>query len=226
MESKSLILQGTGILNAFGLGYRQQECCTRLNWALAESLLRRNILQDDFDVSFPQCTSAHVPHSSPSPAHQWSQEVLSVSRHPPPVQAALTPPPRCHASIQHLYWLGNHGRDQDSRSTYEGPFLHHIVNRYPQHSVLIASHRELLTQSAHTILQWAGKSIMWGRCRHPIFPTQNSWCVSLSTVPDPFSLGKSGNNRANALYDPRWKAFPLLFPASPNTKRKEMDCTK
>lgn len=174
-------------------------------------LLRRNTLQDDFDVSFPQCTSAHVPHSSPSPAHQWSEEVLSVSQHPAPVQAALTAPPRCHASIQCLSWLGNHGRDLYSRSIYEGPFLHHIVNRYPQHSVLITSHRELLTQNAHTILQVADKSVMGGRVQTPYFSH------SEHLVCDPLYRARSFFSRKEWKQQGQWSVWSQMkgVPTAP-----------
>lgn len=151
--------------------------------------------------------SAYLPVSHTPPPHLLTSGVRKCCQRPDThhqLRLLSLPPPPCLASIQRLFWLGNHhGRDLDPRSIYEGPFLHHIVNRYPQHSVLVTSHRELLSHSAHTTLLLAGKSVMWGWSADTLFFPLRTPDVPLSTVPDPFSLGKSGNNRANALPYPR-----------------------
>lgn len=134
----------------------------------------------------------------------WSEEGLSASQHPPAVQAALAAPMPClHPSCT---VLAPDLSVKDPVCTREYQITLSTVS--------LSQATESCSLRVHTPHPVSCQSIM---CTHPAVPSHSS-CVPLCTARS-FPVGKSGN-RANALPDPRQKASPLPFPASPNTRGK------
>lgn len=166
--------------------------------------------------------SAHLPMSHTLPLTcspvEWGSAVSILT--PSPAQAALTAPtslPCMHpvpVPAGKSSWKRPGSRIYLKRTLFAPCRSQTPWAQRPCHESQGAAHWQCIHHTPESSQVHHG-GVDCGRAEH-VFLLRTPG-VPLSTVPDPFSLEKSGNNTASALPDPRGKAFPLLFLASPNT---------